>query len=236
MTLANTDSSVTLTFRVREQVTPALSRMEAGLGRVGNAALASGKALGQNSLQLVALGGALIGSAGVLSDLAVRYGLLDEAQGAAAQTFISTIGAISGIAGALAGLGTFLAVLAPQLGVTAGALATIGSVAVVAAGAVASLVTVMQILSGQETTLEKFTNVNLGQTNRAGRLGNLVSQATPSGVAAGGSRFGGREGPGTQVIINLGNLIADETGLRDFTKRIGRILQEESRIGGFQLN
>jgi len=239
MTLANTDSSVTLTFRVREQVTPALNRMEAGLTRVGSASAATGKFLEANARKMVIMGGAMVAGAAAATNLAVRFGILSEAQGKTAASFIQGAGAVVAVVGGLSQLGLFLGssgVIA-LIGKTGIGIAGIATVAVAAASAIVVLTTALQVLSGQQSTLENLTPVNLGGGNRFQRLGNLITQANPVGAGAAGFN---NQGPGTRAVqgainVTISTFAATESELRQAAKTLGRILQEESRIGGFNI-
>jgi hypothetical protein len=241
MTLSNTDASVTLTFRVREQVTQALARMQSGLTRVGETAANTGKFLGQNALQMVAVGSAMVAGAGAAAQLAVKFGILSEAQGKTASSFIQGAGAVVAMVGGLSQLGVFITSsgLIGLLGSAGGAIGVIGAAAVAAAAGIAVLTTALQVLSGQQSTLEQLTGASFGGGNRFQRIGNLLTQANPVGAGAAG--FGDRQGIGTQAVqrginVSINTFAATESELRQAAKTLGRILQEEARIGGFSLS
>ena len=219
MTTGNTDSSVTLTFRVREQVTPALARMESSLQRVGNTAASTGKFFEQNALKMVAVGSAMVVGARAATDLAVKFGILNEHQGKTASTFIQGAGAVVAMVGGLAQLGTFIA----SSGLIA-ALTRLGAAGALVAGGLGA----GAIAVGAAGGIVASEAVERGPRAAASRaIRGTSGGATPQ-------TFGGTL-PTTLANISINTFAATESELRTAAKTLGRILQEEARIGGFRL-
>lgn len=235
----NTDSSVTLTFRVREQVTPAMNRVESSLNRVGQAAASTGRFLGQNALQMVTVGSAMVAAASGAANLAVQFGLLNEEQAQTTTKFIQGAGAVVAIVGGLSQLGVFLATAGIGSGILSlgAALGTAAGQAALMTGAVAGLVVSLSALLAFSDVIPNALDRFLGATGlevpRAPESIRRVANAPLVGPNA--PNFAATGGGVTQIAVNVGTLVADEIGLREFTKRVGRQLQEESRIGGFQI-
>lgn len=235
----NTDSSVTLTFRARDQVSPVMNRVEGSLNRVGQSAAATGRFVAANATTLVSLGAAAVAAAGPLSQMLVQMGLINEEQQKTVQSGIL-------LGGVLVSTGTFVVQLA-QLIVVSGlisrlramnlSMASLGPTVLAVASAIVALTTALQILAGQETTLEKLGLLEIPGENRAGRLAGFGTRALPFGaghIPGVSERAAGIAGGAQNVVVNAGTIVADEGGLRELSKRIGRIFQEEERIGGFQ--
>ena len=262
MTLANTDSSVTLTFRVREQVTPALSRMEAGLTRLGDASARTGKFMAQNAGSFATAGLALVSVASVAGRLARQFGILNEEQSKTLETSLLVASGVAGVAGAIgsvgqlflqtgigaAGFGAALATIAEfalpvtvAVGALAIAIAAVSKEFTQGAGASAEFVQNALHAIGVTRPHAEFLAGGIGERARGGfeniRAGNRGGAGQfVTGGGTGGLQRGLAQSQQRITNVTISTFAATESELRTAAKTLGRILQEESRIGGFQIN
>lgn len=261
MTTGNTDASVTLTFRVREQVSTSMNRVESSLQRVQTTAARTTKVLAQNSLQMVAVGSAMVAGAGAAADLGVKFGLLTEEQGKSTRGFIQGVGSIVAIVGGLASLGNFATnagISMSQLGVSFAVIARFALPVTVAIGGLTTAIIALnkEFTEGAGASAEFVQNVlhavgvtrphaeflagGIGERARRGfenlRAGNRGGAAQfITGGGTGGLERGLAQSQQRLTNITITTFAATETELRGAAKAIGRILQEEARIGGFKL-
>lgn len=245
---ANQDASVLFTLRLRDQVSQGMARVESSFNRVGNAAASTGRFLGQNALAMVSVGTAMVAGANAAAGLLVQMGVLNEEQGKTATKFTQGAGAVVAMVGGLAQLGVFI----QGAGGVAG-LARLGA----AIGAIVPYILPVTVAVGglTATIAELFLLITKGpEAASQFSTGLLQSIGVPRGAAEflgggagerfGRSRFGQNvklssplfsEGRQNAINVTLNTFAATESELRGAAKTIGRILQEENRVGGFSL-
>lgn len=237
MVAGNVDSSVTLTFRVREQVTQSMSRIEASLNRVGAASANTGKFLAQNAAGFATAGLAMISVASSASRLAVQFGLLNEEQAKTLQTGLLIAGTLAGVAGAIGSVGQLLqqSGLAAKIGaITVANIAFISSLAAIVPLALAAGLAISSIVQSIRDPKNPLgADLLFGTSEDPNIAGRAIRGAgRPIRQALGTGEF---EGNSSIVNVTISTFAATETELRQAAKTLGRIFQEESRIGGFQL-
>ncbi len=107
---SNTDASVTLTFRIRDNVSGGLQNIKSNLRGVQDGVRSTGSFMAANANKFIAIGaaGVIVGQS--LGQLGVQLGILDEEQG---KTFGNIVQGASSVAAGLGGLALIGTALAP---------------------------------------------------------------------------------------------------------------------------
>lgn len=226
---AGQNASVALTFTTRDQASPGIQRIGGNMQRLQAQAEGVGNVMAKNSTAFLAAGLALSSIGGQVSGLAIRFGLLSQEQGDFVNVGFQVSAVVLGTVTALAVLKTALVASGSSFAAFGATLLPVLTIALAVVAAILFLTSALQGLKDptQETLIEKIPGLELGggagPTRTRGELFFGKTQKLQQDDFASGIR---------QNIINVGVLVADETGLRALERKLRGIRGEESRTRG----
>ncbi len=230
---------VVLLFKLRDEMSSQLAVVNARLDQTEQSANRTGRAFSRNSdslasysRNLLIFGATALTVASSVARLAGQFGFLNAQQEQQLTTVISTIGALSALAGALGRLIPIVIALARSQRTLAAAQAIVQAFSgpagwVILAASIAAGVAAVAAINSMSSH-----QMGVGQSYQ-------VPGPTTQGVLAmvhGGetvSRGGGSGGGDAGITVNLtGNFMGNEAEARGFARQIARILREENRTRG----
>lgn len=259
MASAQANPAVTMTWKVRDEASPALRNMGSAMDEADRKAdnLSQGmdqlsqstttaetrssslfQSFAANSGQFIIAGAAIASASAALGQLGTAIGIIPEHMQQTVSNTIAAVGAIASLAGAL---GTLVPVirsiaLAERARAVASAialafsnpffaLAGLAAAAVVGVGAAALASKFLQTPPGTQRQIPgSSTESQLAMVHG----GEIISRPASPTQALSGAIGGG----GATTVLNVGVLVADENGLRELERRLGRIRLEERRTRG----
>ncbi len=250
--------SSVMTFRLRDELSPGLNsigtaldstdakadNLSAGFQQLGASATTAEQAGGsmfntfsRNSGNMIIAGAAIASAGSAIAQLGTSIGLIPERMQKTVSNTVAAAGAIAALAGAF---GTLIPLIinlarAEKIRAVASAVAlafsnpflALGALAIAAAVGVgaAALIGSFQTSAGQQRQIPGSTTTSQLALVHGGEV---ISRPEGGGAVAGGGNGGG-------VTLNVGVLVADEGGLRELERRMGRVRNEERRTRGIKL-
>lgn len=229
---------VVLLFRLRDEMSAGLAQVNQRLDQTQRSAERSGQAfrrgkddLANYSRNLLLFGATALTVAASIARLGAQFGLLNEEQEKNVTTIISTIGALSALAGGLARLIPLIIAIA-RAERTRAIVSAFASTATIPVVGVALAFVAAGLAAAYLSGIIGSHQMGTGQRHQVpgattqGRLAMVHGGETISRPSSGG---GG--GDNTINLVVNGSLMGSETEARNFAKKIGRYLQEGNRTG-----
>jgi hypothetical protein len=224
---------VVFLFRLRDELTAGLARIEKKLDDVDNKNKETKNSTAVYARNLLLLGSTLLMVSGNVARLAKNMGLLSEEQAESLDTWLATIGTLAAVAGGIARLIPIIRALAAAektravYTAIANVIATRGAALLLvgaAAAAGAGLLVAMNQMESHQMGLGQRHMIP-GPSSQ-GRLAMLHGGET---VSRGG-------GGGTVVNLTVnGPMMGNPAEERQFAQQIGRLLTDSNRIRGTSL-
>jgi len=230
---------VVLLFRLRDEMSAQLAVVNQRLDQTERVANRTDQSFRRNtdtmagySRTLLLFGATALSVASSVARLGNQMGLLNDEQEKTVSTIISTVGALSALAGGLARMIPLILAIA-RAERTRAIISAMGSVAGVpivgVALAIAAGATIGAIIAGvMSHQMGTGQRQQIPGTSTQGMLAMVHGGEVISRPREGGA--------GGNTTVNLtGPFMGNESEARSFAKRIGRYLQEEKRIGGLTI-
>lgn len=229
---------VVLLFRLRDEISEKLDAINTKLDKqaeahkkVKEAAEQHKNSLASYSRTLLLFGATALTVASSVARLGAQFGFLNEEQEKNVTTIISTVGALSALAGGLARMIPLILAVA-RAERTRAIIAAMGSVAGIPIVGVALAIAAGAIIGG---AIAAVMSHQMG-TGQQHRIPGPSTQGVLAMVHGGETISRGSSGGDSNTTVNLtGPFMGSESEARGFARKIGRYLQEERRIGGLTL-